>query len=944
MKSIMMIVLLAVLGGLAAMSPIAVSWESTLYDQRMVWWVERHPRSAEIVLIGLDQPPEDAVCGSFSTRKQRTPDTPLAGMLEALNKLSPKAVTLAFHLPDCEDLKHLGATLAPLRNQGIPLVLIPPKQTAGESNIPRTLLLQSLHLEDDPDWYRVRLGDTLSMIAQRFQTTVATLKAFNRLSGTTIHPGQRLRVGRSGDEASPSPPTRHRTAIGSLQVKPHAAQDGVVRTVAWPASGMPPIGAVLADLLTSPRDEHATIRARGGDSENRLVHMAFSEPWDEATKPFHYQALSHFAALDHEAKTALIADKIVILFDATEEMQVRTPRDELVPRAYIQAQLLLNLMTGESVRTVPLWLTVCLVLLGSVATVSLYQLKGYRRRSDQTPALIWLYPLGWALLLALLYGFGLYGAFRTAQVMLPVIPPLVAIGLTAIGVAVLTWQQSVARLAYRMECLQSERDVMLDERARLLEKAEGNAEELAKVNIELAEKEAAILLLKVQQDQQKEIQRQFLPHTTALPPLSDADLAGLAQQAADKGICTRDPKMLEAFRKIQQLAPMPVPVCIQGETGTGKELYARAVHELSDRAQGPFEIINMGELKGEKLLARLFGQEKGGFTGIESRTGLFERANHGTLFLDEIANLDLEGQQQLLRVIEHGIVTPLGGKASSATDVRIVVATNQNLSKACAASTFMQDLYYRLTRGGTITLPPVRKRIPSDRQLLAETFIEHHCRNMGRASIPRLTEDALEWIQAQPWYGNVRELDGVVFRSLMLASDSPTIQRRHLSESVETDPFAAPFEEPEPAAAPALPTDTDGPDRLGDDDFVELLCQYQGTIQEVADHLGLHRDRVSLRVKGLALEAMFQGEGHNHEQSCERLLRGHAITRTGRRKLEKKMQGYWNTVVNTCRDWSSPDEAIVALWQANENMPARKHYLRDLDAFIRRHFPSLTQP
>ena len=111
LKSVLKIVLLAVCGGLVAMTPLAVPWEHTLYDQRMTWWVERHPRSAEIVLIGLDQPPQDYVCGSFSARDRRTSHTPLTGMLEALDRLFPNAVALAFHLPDCEALKHLGELL-----------------------------------------------------------------------------------------------------------------------------------------------------------------------------------------------------------------------------------------------------------------------------------------------------------------------------------------------------------------------------------------------------------------------------------------------------------------------------------------------------------------------------------------------------------------------------------------------------------------------------------------------------------------------------------------------------------------------------------------------------------------------------------------------------------------------------------------------------------------
>ncbi len=948
MKSVLKIVLLAMCGGLVAMSPLAIPWENTLYDQRMVWWVERHPRSTEIVLIGLDQPPQDYVCGSFSTRDQSTSHSSLDGMLQALDTFSPKAVALAFHLPDCEALKHLGAKLAPLRNRGIPLVLIPPKPTSGESNIPRTLLLQSLRIEEDPDWYRVQFGDTLSMLAQRFRTTVATLKALNRLSDDTIHIGQRLRVSQRAEGSSSSHSDTHMTAIGSLELKTHTAPDEVIRTVTWSGTTVPPVGSVLADLLVSGKDTHtgSTPRPISGDPDNHTWHLVYSEPWNGTPRPFHYQTLDNFSALDQGTKEALIADKVVILFNATEELQVRTPRGELVPRAYVHAQLLLNRLTGMTINKAPQWLTLCLILLGSVAMVSLYRLKHYRRWSDKNPAAIWLYPLGWAVLLALLYGLGQYKAFLMAQYMVPVIPPLAAIGIAAVGVAVLTWHQSFARLASRLEGMQSERDAMLDERARLLETAEENTEEILEMNRRLKEKEAAIELLKVEQERQKDFQRQFLPHTVTLTPLRDADMAALEQQAAAMGILTRDEGMLRAFHQLQHLANIPnTPVCIFGETGTGKELYAKALHCLSDRAGGPFETINMGELTGEKLLARLFGQEKGGFTGIESRQGLFHLANKGTLFLDEIANLDMEGQRQILRVLETGSFTPLGGKAAVVTDVRLVIATNKNLKKEWADGRFMEDLYHRLTRGGIIRLIPLRDRTPDDLQLLAESLLTKHCETISRLPISRLTEEAREWILTQPWPGNVRELDGVLFRSLMANPDGLTIQKEHLLRAVDTDMTPTPGPNPAPPTSSPLSPSPPEPatTTMSDDQFMELFCRYQGAIGEVAEHLGLHRDRVRLRVKGLAIEAMCQGEGPDHEQSCERMLRGHSLSRASRRKLEKKLQGYWETLVKTCRDWASPDEAITAIWQQNENMPSRKHYLRDLDAFIRRHYSSLTK-
>ena len=139
----------AILGGLMAMTPWYPAWENTFYDKRMTWFVEEHPRAQEILLIGMQRSPREYICGNYSNRGQATTDKALAVTLESLDKLSPKAVALAFRLPNCEALKHLGAKLAPLRNQGIPLVLIPPKTSAvTESNVPRTLLLQDLYLEE----------------------------------------------------------------------------------------------------------------------------------------------------------------------------------------------------------------------------------------------------------------------------------------------------------------------------------------------------------------------------------------------------------------------------------------------------------------------------------------------------------------------------------------------------------------------------------------------------------------------------------------------------------------------------------------------------------------------------------------------------------------------------------------------------------------------------
>ncbi len=928
------------------MTPWYPAWENTFYDKRMTWFVEEHPRAQEILLIGMQRSPREYICGNYSNRGQATTDKALAVTLESLDKLSPKAVALAFRLPNCEALKHLGAKLAPLRNQGIPLVLIPPKTSAvTESNVPRTLLLQDLYLEEDPNWYRVQSGDTLSMIAYRFHTTVRTLKSLNNLSDDKIAYGQRLLISQKEKESVSHLPTTSLTAIGTLEIKAQDTEDGILRALDL-GSRIPPIGVLLADLLnleqTAPFDPFPKIQPTV--QKNKTWRITYSESWYADPKPFHYQSLDHFSVLDNRATKALINDKIVILFDATEESTVRTPRGELVPRAYIHAQVLLNRLTGMTIVTSSWWQTVCLILLGSSAMASLYHISSYRRRSNSNPIIIWLYPVGWTLFLFLILGIGQYLAFFMTQYMIEVIPPLVATGIAAFGVTILTWHQSFARLASRMEDMQSERDVMLDERARLLETAEENTEEILKMDRQLNEQNAAILLLEGDLKQQKDFQRQYLPHKVPLKPPKDESWLELEQEAKGFDIVTRDRTMLQAFHALKELSQNPErPIFISGDTGTGKELYAKASHHLSDRPNGPFKTINMGELTGEKLLSRLFGTAKGAFTGVHGSEGLFQQAHRGTLFLDEIANLNREGQGQILRVLEDGCFTPLGGKTSIRTDVRLIFATNKNLKKEWGEGRFMEDLYHRVMSGGIIRLIPLQKRAKEDRQLITDHLLR---KNTRRDSIPRLTEEALEWIFEQPWPGNVRELDGVLYRSLTNHPEVPTIQREHLVQAVDTESPLLPDEPMRQDSSPLLSPEVVDPltTQLSDEEFMGKFCGFQGAIGQLAAELGQHRDRVTLRVKGLAFEAICQGGSPpNYEECCERILRGHALSRLPKRKLEKKLRGYWDTLVRTCQDCPSPDEAIASIFKQNENMLTRKHYLRDLEPFIKQHYSSLNR-
>jgi DNA-binding NtrC family response regulator len=226
-----------------------------------------------------------------------------------------------------------------------------------------------------------------------------------------------------------------------------------------------------------------------------------------------------------------------------------------------------------------------------------------------------------------------------------------------------------------------------------------------------------------------------------------------------------------AIRQVRSLisnaAPSELPILIQGETGTGKELAAIMVHESSARSNGPLVTVNCAAIPAQLLESELFGYEKGAFTGaLDSKAGRLEEADGGTLFLDEIGDLSLENQAKILRVIESGTFTRLGGNREMHVSIRVVAASNKRLDGQVKQNLFRADLYHRLT-GLEVLMPPLRDR-PSDIPILAEYFLKS---SLDRAKRPIVgfSEDAVEYLRARRWPGNVRELRNFVERAVALA-------------------------------------------------------------------------------------------------------------------------------------------------------------------------------
>ncbi len=236
------------------------------------------------------------------------------------------------------------------------------------------------------------------------------------------------------------------------------------------------------------------------------------------------------------------------------------------------------------------------------------------------------------------------------------------------------------------------------------------------------------------------------------------------------------------LNKVEQVAPTDITVLIQGETGTGKELVARAVHELSDRKQKPLVKINCAALPAELIESELFGHEKGAFTGAtQRRVGKFELAHQSTIFLDEVGELPLALQAKLLRVIQEKEVERLGGNQTLRLDVRVIVATNRRLEEEVAQGRFRSDLYYRINVF-PVDVPPLRDR-SEDIPLLATHFLEKTVKKVGR-SVTGIDRGALRMLSTYHWPGNIRELEHIIERAVITATP-PTLTEAdlHLSTS-----------------------------------------------------------------------------------------------------------------------------------------------------------------
>ncbi len=723
---------------------------------------------------------------------------------------------------------------------------------------------------------------------------------------------------------------RHAFAVGHTLAPADA--DGVTRKVplfvrlgdrAVPALGL----ALAAAFLDAPLGE-ITVEDGALVLPRRLIPMnergellvAFRGaglPRGVARVPFH-DVWAAVEAGDADRLRGLVENKLVLVLADPVRAPARTPLGAM-PDVVIQTHLLDTLLSGPVLREAPPALT-------SLATLALATLGAW----------LWLARAWWvashgALALALGYLASLPLVLSAAGFALPAGPPVTALFLASAGA--LAWQQFSA--AGRARQLTDENARVREVLARQEAAADALEEDLEAARSAAARSSSAeqelgraletlrgqVVEARAQEEQTRRrldaLERELrgLRAAESLPaPPGGPEHERLRLECERMGIVTGDPGVLAAFRDVARTAGSTLPILLLGEPGTGKELFARAAHRLSPRADRPFVAVNMAAIAPELFESELFGHVKGGFTGaIADRKGYFEQADRGTIFLDEVGELRPEHQGKLLRVLQDRTFHRVGSSRPSTVDVRVVAASNRDLERGIAEGWFREDLYFRL-KGLVLELPPLRER-PGDVALLAPRLVAEAAVEAQRDGVA-LSEDAVLALQDHAWPGNIRELQHCLQRAVTLA-ESRLIGRKDLRLPPVTATVPG-------DGAPALEAHSD----LA---VLASLRRHGFDMQATAAALGLDRSTITQRLKGLGFRALVQSGG-DHARAALELAGDPAHARI----VEVKLREYHEHLLRVVQAFDSADAALSACRRRFKNLPER--HFGSLESLVRQHF------
>jgi transcriptional regulator with PAS, ATPase and Fis domain/CHASE2 domain-containing sensor protein len=539
------------------------------------------------------------------------------------------------------------------------------------------------------------------------------------------------------------------------------------------------------------------------------------------------------------------------------------------------------------------------------------------------------------------YGALILLALVAAHLVLPLATPLTAALLVLVGTTIwshLTAHQRLMLLEQDMLRLQQEavavREalVLRETRAETLQEdlavaraaitqSTGQQEELTR-SADLLRSQLADAQAQEEEARQRlgglEHQLNGLRAATSEPlAMGNVDLDRLRDECRQLGIITHDAGLLRLYRDLKKGAKSPLTVLVLGEPGTGKELFARAVHRLSPRAGKTFIAVNMAAISPELFESELFGHTKGSFTGATAdRKGYFELANHGTIFLDEIGDLRLDHQSKLLRVLQEKSFYRVGATIPTTVDVRIVAATNRDLQRGVSESWFREDLYFRLT-GLVFRLPPLRERT-GDVPILTDIFLNEIAGQMSKP-VPKLSNEALRALVEHEWKGNVREFRHCLEQAIAL-SDGPLLTK----ESLRLGSGSA---SPAGRAKPSQIL----PDPASDAAVLNCLRQHSFDMQATAQTLGWDRSTVTQRLKGLCFQALVEADGDQAKAAL-----AIADDPSHLRTVELKLMDYHSHLMSVIEPFATANEALLDCKRRFKNLPDR--HFSSIETLVRQFF------
>ncbi len=572
-------------------------------------------------------------------------------------------------------------------------------------------------------------------------------------------------------------------------------------------------------------------------------------------------------------------------------------------RVAIQVNLLDTILTRSWLREAPAAWTLLGAFLLSGMTAWLWL------------ALRWWKAAVGVAVLALGYVASLLLSPSLAAVLLPLVVPLVAVA--ASSASALLWNQLAS--SYRVRHLEDEVAAIREALVRQESSVEGLEEDLEAARAAIARSTGGEEALRVQlaaaraQEEHTRAQLERLERESRTldpsrqAPLGDAEQERLRHQCERMGIVTRDRALLAVFQDLEKAARSSLPILVTGEPGTGKELFARAAHRLSLRADGPFVAVNMAAIPAELFESEMFGHLRGSFSGaVGDRKGFFEQANRGTIFLDEVGELRPDHQSKLLRVLQDKSFYRIGATRPTTVDVRVVAASNRDLERGVADGWFREDLYFRL-KGLVLRLPPLRER-RQDIALLAAWFAHEAAGELGRPDLP-LSEAALAALERSAWPGNARELQNCLRQALVFAHGA----------AVTVEDLRLQSREP-------------GRDESGGDAAVlASLRQHGFDMQATAHSLGWDRSTVTQRLKGLGFRALVEADG-DRAKAALALAGDPELGRT----VELKLREYSEHLLRVVAGFDSPGDAIDACRRRFKNLPER--HFRSLELLVRQYF------